>query len=153
MTLKKFLFSIRNFKLLIIQFLIPALFIVLTMLCKDFLEGDQNLPGLAISLNEYLQTVTTVEKRFFKETSSVGRIFASYRQMFADLSSDHQLVETEEDFENVILKQYKASLAKTNLNYMVGASISANRIVAWFNNQGCHTAPLTINLINNAILK
>lgn len=154
MSIKKFLYSIRNYILLIIQFVIPALFVVITMLSESALTGNLDLPELAISFDEYIQTVTTAEKGSFGVGSTMGNIFESYENSFKNLPPEHQLRVTEKDFQQEILDQYRTSLSKTNLNYMVGVSFRADNVItAWFNNQGYHTAPLTINLINNAILK
>lgn len=93
-----------------------------------------------------------MEKGVFQEGSFLEEIFENYQTGFYNLS-DHSLRITDNDFEDEILNQYYRSLYRTNLHYMVGASFSEGVITAWFNNQGYHTAPLTINLINNAILK
>jgi hypothetical protein len=158
MTIKKFLYSIRNWILLIIQFAIPPLFVVITMLSASLFTADGGLPELAISFKEYLQTVTTVEQGTLTAGSVADQIFTSYREMFSNLPdripfTSHSLTVTEKNFEEEILAQYKTSKSTTNLNYMVGATFSEDKLTAWFNNQAYHTAPLTINLFNNAILK
>lgn len=153
MTIKRFLYAIRNYILLIIQFVIPSLFVVLAMLAGSGLVGDKNLPELSISFDEYLQTVTTVAKGTITDGSPVANSLDSYRQIINSLLDNHKLSETNGDFQDAILSQYEESASDTNLKSMVGASFSDDRIVAFFNNQGYHTAPLTINLINNAILQ
>lgn len=152
MTIKKFLYSIRNYILLIIQFVIPAFFVIITMLAELGLTGDKDLPELAISFDEYLTTVTTVE-RGVMSSSIVESIFESYKNIFESKSDSHQLLQATKGFENTILDQYQSSVSDANLNYMIGATFNDNIITAWFNNQGYHTAPLAINTINNAILK
>ena len=158
MVIKKFLYSIRNYILLIIQFAIAPLFVVITMLSDSLLTGNSNLPMLAISFKEYLETVTTVEKGTFVAGSISEQIFNSYSDMFKNLPNrvpytSHSLAVTDKDFQQEILAQYGVSKSKTNLNYMVGATIRDDNITAWFNNQAYHTAPLSVNLFNNAILK
>jgi ATP-binding cassette, subfamily A (ABC1), member 3 len=158
MAIKKFLYSIRNYILLIIQFAIAPFFVVITMLADSLFTGNSNLPELAISFKEYLQTVTTVEKGTFTSGSVAEQIFTSYRDMFENLPqnepfSSHSLVITDKNFEDAILNQYASSKSEANLNYMVGATIKEDKITAWFNNQAFHTAPLTVNLFNNAILR
>lgn len=153
MTIKKFLYSIRNYILLIIQFVIPAFFIVLTMLGEDVLTGDRDLPQLSIAFDQYLQTLTTVEKGTFDEGSLIDGAFKNYQSIIENLPSEHTLTVADVDFEEQILNQYTKSVSRTNLYSMVGASFHKEVIKVWFNNQGYHTAPLTINLINNAILK
>lgn len=153
MAIKKFLYTIRNYILLLIQFVIPVLFVVITMLTDGFNSGDKDLPELAISFNEYLETVTTVERGSMTNGSVVADIFTSFGNIINGLSSEHTLRITTRDFQEEILDQYRVSLSDTNLNYMVGVTFSDSEIRAWFNNQAYHTAPLAINTINNAILR
>lgn len=153
MAIKKFFYSIRNYVLLIIQLVIPALFVIITMLADGLSDGDQNLPELAISFNEYLETVTTMERGLITSGSMVDRISASYENFINSQSDVHTLRITTRDFEDEILDQYRTSLSDTNLYHMIGVSFSEAEIKAWFNNQGYHTAALAVNTINNAILK
>lgn len=158
MSIKKFLYSIRNWILLTIQFVICPLFVVITMLSDNLFTADNNLPELAISFKEYLQTVTTIEEGTFNAGSVAAQIATSYKDMFKNLPdrfpfTSHSLTIAEKPFEDSILDQYRISKPQTNLNYMVGATIKEDRLTVWFNNQAYHTAPLTVNLFNNAILK
>lgn len=153
MVIKKFLYLIRNYILLIIQFAIPALFVVITMLAEMGLSGNKDLPELAISFDEYLTTVTTVERGDVTSGSNVDRFLTSYEDIFKGLSEEHQLLQATKGFEDTILDQYRASVSNANLVYMIGATFNESIITAWFNNQAYHTAPLAISLINNAILK
>lgn len=111
------------------------------------------MPELRISFLEYLQTVTVYENK--TAVASMQNIITSFRTLFNNLPSEHQLRLTADglSMEDTILKEYRASVSNVNLNYMVGATFEDNTITAWFNNQAFHTVPLTVNLINNAILK
>lgn len=153
MVTKKVLYSIRNYILLLLQFFIPALFIVITMLTEQANSGDKDLPELAISFNEYLQTVTTVARGSLASGSLIENVLTNYENIINGLPSVHSLHVTDQDFQNAILDQYQASLSDTNLKFMVGVTFNGSAIMAWFNNQAYHTAPLAINTINNAILK
>lgn len=45
-------------------------------------------------------------------------------------------------------------LVRLNAQYLVGATIvDDNMITAWFNNQPYHTAPLTISMVHNAVIR
>ena len=150
---KKYLYSIRNYILLFIQFFIPAFFIVTTMLTDSLFSGNKDLPELAISLVQYLTTVTTIEKGTLPSDSISEKIFTNYESYVKGLSNEHTLYIATKNFEDAILDKYGESLSRTNLNYMVGVTIDEFNITAWFNNQAYHTAPLAVNLINNAMLK
>lgn len=147
------LYSVRNYVILLLQFTIPALFIVIAMLTEQMNSGDKDLPQLAISFNEYLQTVTTVERGSLASGSPMENIFTNYENIINGLPSIHSLHVTNADFQDEILEQYRISLSDTNLKFMVGVTFNSSAIKAWFNNQAYHTAPLAINTINNAILK
>ncbi|CRK89801.1 CLUMA_CG003438, isoform A [Clunio marinus] len=153
MAMKRSLYTLRNYILLIIQFLIPPFFIVITMLSADILAGNQDLPALAISFNEYLETVTTIETGDIQSGSIAEGILTKYKEAFEALPDVHELNLVDSDFENEILRQYEVSTSQTNLKFMVGATFTTDQITAWFNNQAYHTTALTINLINNALLR
>lgn len=151
--IKKLIYSSRNYILLLIQLLVPVLFVVMTMAAEAFLTGGVDLPELAISFDSYLRTVTVLEQGVLDAGSFHEKVFNGYQDIFRTLPTEHGLVNTQIDMEQTILNQYKTSIAETNLFYMAGLTVSENNITAWFNNQGYHTAPLALNLVNNAILK
>lgn len=111
------------------------------------------MPELRISFLEYLQTVTVYENNTALE--SMQGIITNYRDFMSDLPLEHTLRPIEDglSMEEIILNEYRKSMSNVNLNFMVGTSFNDNGIIAWFNNQAFHTVPLTVNLINNAILR
>lgn len=153
MAIKKSLYSIRNIIILLLQFIIPAVFIIIAMLTEQLNSGDKDLPELSISFNEYLETITTVERGPITTGSLVETVFTNYEKLINELPSEHSLRITNNNFQDDILEQYSESVSNTNLKSMVGVTLNDSMITAWFNNQAYHTAPLSINTINNAILK
>jgi hypothetical protein len=119
------------------------------------LAGTDNLPELRISFLEYIQTVTVYEKNV--QGNSMDAIIDSYLNFFKTLPEVHSLLQTQPglSMEDTILGEYNRSMSDVNLNFMVGTTFNddENSIIVWFNNQAFHTVPLTVNLINNAILK
>jgi hypothetical protein len=111
------------------------------------------LPELRISFLEYLQTVTIYENK--TTTAAMQNIITNFIGFMSDLPEEHTLRTTEDglSMQDTILKEYDNSISNVNLNYMVGTTFEDNSIIAWFNNQAYHTVPLTVNLINNAILR
>lgn len=144
MTLKKLLFSLRSYKLCIIQCLIPALFVVITMLLETRHSTGQHSTALHISLDEYLSTETVIEKGNMSDT----RLAEAYATMLG--ASGYGYLSIQSGMSAHILDTPPAHV---NTKNMIAASFGENRITAWFNNQGYHTAPLSVNLVNNAILK
>jgi hypothetical protein len=155
MIMKKFYYTTRNYVLLIVQFVIPILFAVVTMLFQDLFDGTSDLPELPISFKEYIRTVTILEDTHVGNNEKFADAIKSYRHIFEELSSDHQLNGTMSGLgmEDTILEKARDSLSMVNLNYMVGTTFNETEVTAWFNNQPFHTIPLTINLINNAFFK
>ena len=117
------------------------------------LTGTDDLPELRISFEEYIQTVTVYET--LEPDDTLTPIIASYKNFFTTLSAEHTLITTRTglSMEETILEKYRESMSNVNLNYMVGTTFATDAITVWFNNQAFHTVPLTVNLINNAILK
>lgn len=70
---KKVLITMRNWLLLLIQIVIPILFICITVLTQRALGWFSDLPQLKIWLQSYLQSVTILETEETDETSLVGR--------------------------------------------------------------------------------
>lgn len=81
--------------------------------------------------------------------------FATQYQRNVEQNNDGASVETiHSNFENFILKLSETILVLINRQYIVGATIKdANLLTAWFNNQALHSAPLTVGLLHNAVIK
>lgn len=60
------------------------------------------------------------------------------------------------DMKTHFLNIAKLDMIKANVEYLVGASFAATgnstKMIAWFNGQPYHTAPLALNLLHNAIV-
>lgn len=111
------------------------------------------MPELRISFLEYLGTVTVYEDN--SSSAAMQNIVTNYRNFLNDLPDEHSFRVTDSgvSIEDTILNEYRESMSNVNLNFMVGTTFQDNSITAWFNNQAFHTVPLTVNLINNAILR
>lgn len=70
---KKILITMRNWLLLLIQILIPVLFICITVVTQRAFGWFQDLPQLKIWLGSYQQSVTILETEELDDTSLVGR--------------------------------------------------------------------------------
>lgn len=66
----------------------------------------------------------------------------------------HGFERINENFEAYILRLARSMLVRVNSRYLTGATIrDPLRIVAHFNNQAYHTAPLSLSLVHNAVLR
>lgn len=61
--------------------------------------------------------------------------------------------EFSEDIQEQFLTFDNQIRIRTNTKYLVGLSFENNSFIAWFNNQLFHTAPLSLNLLHNAMLR
>ena len=153
MFLKKYIYTKRNWILLVIQNAIPLVFIVMTMLVVADLSGQGNLGSLKITMASYAQTVTVLQSESFDTGSLQDNLIRSYTEIIQSAGSQHTLSTTTTPIQDFILGRYAVSVPRTNMDYMFGASITNQNITAWFNNQALHTIPLTINIIHNALLR
>lgn len=84
------------------------------------------------------------------------RITSEYEEIFNHNAPDSRLTITIDDMQTYFLNLAKTILARLNSHYLAGATIGNNKnntIIAWFNNQLYHTAPLTLNLVHNAVAR
>lgn len=66
----------------------------------------------------------------------------------------HEFERTSENFEQYILRLARSMLVRVNSRYLAGATIRDSlRIVAYFNNQPYHAAPLSLSLVHNAVIR
>lgn len=77
-----------------------------------------------------------------------------YQQNVWTHSPNTEVINTDEDLDSFLLKVASQSLRSFNYQYLAAASALSNgTILAWFNNQFYHTAPLSLNLVHNAIIR
>ena len=144
---KKMITTKRNWVQLLIQNIIPIWLISITIISSRSNPIAEDLPLLDISLNNYDKSTTVLG---INSTTFEG-IGNSYKKLFTRPSQELKVIET--SVEDYILKIGEEDIGKMNNEYLFGVTFYKDRITGWFNGQGYHTAPLTINLIYNAILK
>ncbi|XP_067637687.1 phospholipid-transporting ATPase ABCA3 isoform X2 [Eurosta solidaginis] len=155
MFLKKFLYALRKKLLLFIQNLLPIFFVVVTILISRNASTFRPLPAMKISLTQYPKTYTVLETASdVVPGSTEARIAAEYKSFASSYGANHPLQTTgERNFTEYILDLGKTEQVRINSRYMAAATVSAEKITAWLNNQPLHTAPLTVNLVHNAMAK
>lgn len=143
MILKKFHFMRRNYRSLLYMALF-SIWIVVMLMSAPTLKFS-SAPSREITFNSYDDTTTIVE------TNDKNNAFVkTYLNL---LSGKDNIVSTADKMEKYFLQQASLSLPTVNKDYLIGATITANSLIAWFNGQPFHTLPLTLNTINRAILK
>ncbi|KAH8326811.1 hypothetical protein KR059_012458 [Drosophila kikkawai] len=153
MLLKKFLYTWRNKLLLLIQNIMPVFFVVVTILIIETQGTFQELKPITMSLTQYPLAVTVLDRS--SATNSISSAYANqYEALAKSHGSDYALEVTgTASFTDYILELGKTIQVRINSRYLVAASIAESRIIAWLNNQALHTAPLTVNMVHNALAK
>ncbi|XP_037025654.1 ATP-binding cassette sub-family A member 3-like isoform X1 [Bradysia coprophila] len=152
--MKKILQTARNWLLMLIQICIPVLFITITVLSERSRAWYYELPPLKVCIQRYLESVTVLEvDPNANQDSLIAKYSAEYQnQMQTD--QIHEFEKISENFEAYILRLARSMLVRVNSRYLAGATIrDPLRIVAHFNNQPYHTAPLSLSLVHNAVLR
>ncbi|KXJ71644.1 hypothetical protein RP20_CCG020100 [Aedes albopictus] len=146
--LKKSLVTFRSLITLSMQILIPIVFVLMTYIIILNSSANQDLPALDIKLESYTHSITVLE-----DHQSDTSVRQSYSALFDNLNPNHQLIVTQEDMNDFILRKSIESIATVNTRYWVGATLNSTTPTAWFNNKAFHSAPLSINLLFNAFLQ
>ncbi|XP_017079298.2 phospholipid-transporting ATPase ABCA1-like isoform X2 [Drosophila eugracilis] len=151
MLLKKLLSMWRNKLLLFVLNVIPVIFLLI-----GYLSGIKNdeLKPMTFSITQYPSAVTVLDLssvRNHSETYKIGRKYADLAKSYGD---NYRLEETgKRRFEDYILDVGGKKQTGINSQYLVAATFFESRIIARLNNQAYHTAPLTINMVHNAMAK
>lgn len=160
---KKALYTIRNWLLFTAQLLVPIAFLVISLVVVQTMPGVTNSKSLAIRLENYLMTSTSVE------LATPDNILArNLTEIYADQfdSSGNNKYERV-DLRNQSMLEYYIErsaddLPGANLHLLTGVTFrtlptrkrQTDKVLAtaWFSNQPYHVPPLTLNLIHNALL-
>lgn len=154
MFLKKFLYTRRNLPMLIIQIIMPIYFVFITVQVARTQATFRELKPLHINLQSYGGlAMTLMEKSNISNQPELLKIAKEYENYVKHETSDSNFVEISVGFEDFILKLYKTILVRINTKYVAAATFYPENITAWLNNQPLHTAPLTVNLIHNAMAR
>ncbi|XP_063703816.1 phospholipid-transporting ATPase ABCA3-like [Culicoides brevitarsis] len=152
--LKKFAFTRRSPILLLVMMIMPVIFVQIAVLAVNSLRNKEDLPSLELELRSYGKTVTMVQSNL-DDTSSIINSYKSFVEEM-DVKNEVQIIES--SMEEHILSISTQDIHKLNSQYLIGASIeqkveNRTEIVAWFNNNAYHTAPIALNAVFNTILK
>ncbi|XP_062556230.1 phospholipid-transporting ATPase ABCA3-like [Armigeres subalbatus] len=150
MFLKKYLSYIRAWKISLLQTTLSMFYIIVIILIVRSFPNNVVLPPLNISFDSYAKTVTVLE------TDNPNATMAkSFTDLFTEFPATNKLVTISSSLSDYILNKSVENIKLVDNTFMVGATLdeTENNFTAWFNNKAYHTAPLSLNLIYNAILR
>lgn len=154
MLLKKYLHTIRNKLMFAIQNAMPILFIVLTFIVAS-MSHYAPLQPLLLDLFSFQTTVTVLETNSNVQNGSLeAKIANNYKEVVNSLGRNHELQETgNQHFIDYMLQLGKSIQTRINSRYISAATVNEGNIIAWLNNKPLHSAPVTLNLIHNAMAR
>uniref|UniRef100_A0A671SF71 ATP-binding cassette sub-family A member 3-like n=1 Tax=Sinocyclocheilus anshuiensis TaxID=1608454 RepID=A0A671SF71_9TELE len=137
MFLKRALYSWRNWKVMVAQFLVPLIFTVLALVVARALPGSQITPQLRLALKQYGPTHVPVA---------------------VDVSQHPNLSFFLSDLSEYVLYNAMREGGAFNEHCVVGATFRGRsrkntEVIGYFNNQGYHTPATALMLVDNALYK
>uniref|UniRef100_A0A672IQI6 ABC transporter domain-containing protein n=1 Tax=Salarias fasciatus TaxID=181472 RepID=A0A672IQI6_SALFA len=139
MFLKRALYSWRNWKVMVAQFLVPLVFTVVALVVARTLPDHQNAPQLRLALSRYGHTRVPVAL-----PPEAGPLCAALAKTY-DSQLSAQLGQLEEG-------------GSFNERCVVGAAFRGSsrqykEATAYFNNEGYHTPATALMMVDNALFK
>ncbi|KAH8387873.1 hypothetical protein KR093_009980 [Drosophila rubida] len=150
MFLKKIVYTWRSKILFFVQNLLPVLIIVMTVLLSRKKAGQQASIPMTVGLSQYAHSVTTLGRPDSLPTLETG-VAEQYEKFVTSFGSEHKF-KTTQNFSDFILDQYNAQ-AHLSPRFVAAASLGDGQIIAWLNSDPLHAAPLSLNLVHNALAR
>lgn len=153
MMLKNMLLTWSRKVVMALQIIIPMLLVIAAILIMRSSASYGPLPAMKIELTQYPNAVTVLDRTALKDKTFIG--FADqYEKLAKSYGVNYEFQSTEDqNFSDFILNIGKTMQTRVNFRYQAAATISDGNIIAWLNNQPLHTAPLTVNLLHNAMAR
>uniref|UniRef100_A0A673N691 ATP-binding cassette sub-family A member 3-like n=1 Tax=Sinocyclocheilus rhinocerous TaxID=307959 RepID=A0A673N691_9TELE len=152
MFLKRALYSWRNWKVMVAQFLVPLIFTVLALVVARALPGSQITPQLRLVLKQYGPTHVPVAVDV-----SAGPLATALAEIY--LPQQHpNLSFFLSDLSEYVLYNAMREGGAFNEHCVVGATFRGRsrkntEVIGYFNNQGYHTPATALMLVDNALYK
>uniref|UniRef100_A0A8W7Q2W6 ABC transporter domain-containing protein n=1 Tax=Anopheles coluzzii TaxID=1518534 RepID=A0A8W7Q2W6_ANOCL len=149
--LKKIYQTYRNWFLLVVQVLIPVLFVAVTIAVVRNWGGSGDMPPRALGLRFYNPSLTLIQREPDDQADPLQQqILDNYMKLFRSMPSiPLRIVDWMED---VFLHFADLNLMMVNRQFIVGAGILNHNLTAWFNNEALHSPPVALQMMHNALL-
>ncbi|KAJ8254174.1 hypothetical protein COCON_G00207860 [Conger conger] len=155
MFLKRALYSWRNWKVMVAQFLVPLIFTVLALVVAQILPGHRDLPQLPLALSRYGPTTVPVALE-----PGAGPLAAAFAASYASqLPAQKATCRNISDLPQYVLRVSQEEGGAFNEHCVVGVAFRGHRsgsfaeATAYFNNQGYHTPATALLLLDNALYR
>ncbi|XP_029433384.1 ATP-binding cassette sub-family A member 3 [Rhinatrema bivittatum] len=154
MFIKRAMYSWRNWKMVVAQFLVPLIFTAFALIVAKTFPGPQDSPALPLSLEPYGRTM--VPYSLTPKSSILAQKLAQYyTELLASQKGTAQ--EVQGDLEKYLIMRASEEGGAFNERCVVAASFEEIQneviITALFNNQAYHSAATALMLADNTLLK
>nr|XP_033770036.1 ATP-binding cassette sub-family A member 3 [Geotrypetes seraphini]XP_033770037.1 ATP-binding cassette sub-family A member 3 [Geotrypetes seraphini]XP_033770038.1 ATP-binding cassette sub-family A member 3 [Geotrypetes seraphini] len=154
MFMKRAMYSWRNWKMVVAQFLVPLIFTAFALIVVKTFPGPQDSPPLLLSLEPYGRTV--VPYSVMPNSSLLTQRMAQY-YVESLVSQKGTAQEVLGDLEKYLIMQISEEGGAFNEHCVVAASFeemwNKATITALFNNQAFHSSATALMLADNALFK
>ncbi|XP_070779248.1 phospholipid-transporting ATPase ABCA3 [Enoplosus armatus] len=154
MFLKRALYSWRNWKVMVAQFLVPLVFTVVALVVARTFPNHKEAPQLRLALSRYGSTRVPValQPRAGPLASALANTYSS------QLSAQRGQLINITDFTDYILTQAEEEGGSFNERCVVGSAFCGSssqyaEATAYFNNEGYHTPATALMMVDNALFK
>lgn len=144
MLLKKIVSTARSWILLLIQILIPVLFLIITIVAERSVDRNKDLPELELSLDSYDRPVTILSG------------YDPYKSQYIDIlkKGDHLYEDIERrNISAYIIDKTIETPSTVRQRYILATDFNNGSITALFNNQPYHSPPLTLSMAVNSVMR
>lgn len=144
MVLKKSICTARSWILLLIQILIPVLFLIITIVSERSVDRDRGLPELQFSLDPYDRPVTILGGNSAYKTAYLN-ILKYENHLYEDIGNQNM---TEYIFDKTI--EFTSAVRQ---RYILATKFEDDTVTALFNNEPYHSPPLAVSMAVNSIVR
>uniref|UniRef100_A0A665VH83 ABC transporter domain-containing protein n=1 Tax=Echeneis naucrates TaxID=173247 RepID=A0A665VH83_ECHNA len=153
MFLKRALYSWRNWKVMVAQFLVPLVFTIVALVVARTFPNHKDAPQLRLALSRYGPTRVPLALQ-----PGAGPLASALANVYSSQLSAQQvqLFLLPSDFTDYILTQAAEEGGRFNERCVVGAAFRGSlyaEATAYFNNEGYHTPATALMMVDNALFK
>lgn len=144
----------RNWFLLLVQILIPVVFISVIILIVRSFDDTKDLPKLELSLDTYDKSSSIVQfDPKIRNDSTLSKVRDNYLNQFRN-QFELEMISSDLGMNDYYLRKTKnLPISQVNRENLYGVTIEPSKITVWYNNKPYHTPPISLSLVHNAILK
>ncbi|KAH8303634.1 hypothetical protein KR018_009186, partial [Drosophila ironensis] len=148
--MKKAYMTVRFFWIVLVIVILPIVVISLAILNSVGSSTYFQQPPLFISLEGYKTGYSVLED---KATGKMAGISEAYGQFVKSFGPKFHFLKINKPFESYVLDKPETDHYQIYYQHLTAATITNTNMTVWLNNKLLHTAPMTLNVLHNAIAR